>query len=555
MPEDAVAYVELNRPGELLERLAAMVGLTGKDMQEVLAQRPGTESKAPFHIPQEIVISPSVFEVLRGFGGVAAAVTSFDPSGGRPPSGVLVMHHGDVTLLKGLLETAFQFSPTAEKVGGLPTFAFDVPEVGRITGVLTECLLIVGTGRELVEGAVGRLMGGGKSSLGSRDDLVEFAGAQRGATLFGYVNLQQALKIARASMDEDDLREFAMANALGDLDSLRSATVSFGVHDGALGARLSLRLAEDHRSFIYNLFCLPSMGRKCLEKVPADAAALVGLGLNPALAGAAVDAAQRRKPQAAISAFDIGRELFGNIQELCAFVIPGKMASSDSEDGPSHIPNAGLILAVNDTARSRALWNQMLSIPGVVGGDKPAPPRELKIGSTDVTSYTIPSFGKVYLAELDGCIAVGATRAALKACIRAHEKGDSVVKDAVMSRALARLPADSSLMAVVHVGRLADVAAGTGDAGMAMVATQASQLCAQTVAWAGLGQSPTRMTLQWAVTGLPDVNEALKKYGPMLNAFAGMGARKAPRETVTEAQAEPKKVVKKARKASRGEPL
>ena len=98
MPPDALGYVELRRPGRIVEQLAEMLGLAGEDMQAVLAKRPSTDADALYRIPQHFVISPAVFEALSSFGGAALAITDFDPHGG-PPSGVLVVHHGDVARL------------------------------------------------------------------------------------------------------------------------------------------------------------------------------------------------------------------------------------------------------------------------------------------------------------------------------------------------------------------------------------------------------------------------------------------------------------------------
>jgi tetratricopeptide (TPR) repeat protein len=528
MPADSVAYFELKRPGRIIEQFAEMLGLAGKDVQEFLAKRPNGEANIqidphapPFHLPEEIFISPAIFEFLNGFGGVAVALTDFDTNGG-PPSGIMVLHHGDTALLRGLMETAFQFSPTTEKVAGMPTFGFRVPEVGNVTGVLTESLLIVGTGRDLVEGAVKRLTGVDPSSLATREDLEEVVGQRGDATLFTFVNLQAVLKIVKANMSGPDQKEFAVANALCDLDSLRWATFSAGIDDGALGLQLAVRFADDHRSIAYNMLRLPPMTRKCLGHVPPNAAAFFALGLNPALAGAVANAAKNSKGEPAVTGFDIGREFFGNIQEICAFVIPGKMSKPEGDGGPDIIPNVGVVLAVNDLARSRALWNQLLSLPGLIAGDEPITPQTVKIGKTEATAFAIPKFGKVYLAELDGCLAFGATRSAIKAAIRAHNKKKSILDDEVMGGIIADMPEHSSVMAVAHVGRLAQVACGLGDPGLAMGAAQAADLCDEMVAWFGLGQSPSQLTLQAAVRGLPQVNEALKKFGPMIQTMAAM---------------------------------
>ncbi len=525
MPPDSLAYFEITRPGQLIEELMNMLGLTGKDMQEVLARRPGVESTLPFHIPKGIIISPEVFKSLGSFGGMAVAITGFSPDSDAPPSGVMVIHHGDMTLLKGILETAFQFAPTAEKIKGMPTFGTVVPEVGKVSGVLTESLLIVGTGRELVEGVVDRLIGTGVPSLGNREDLAEIAAERVGSTLFGYVDIQAALKIAKGAMSERDLQEMAMANAIADLDSFRWATFSAGAHDGQLGFQFALRLADDHHSIAYNLMRLPPMQRKCLERVPSNAAGLFGFGLNPVLTSTVADVARSANGDITVTGFDIGREFFGNIQEICAFIVPGKMIKPNGRGGPPVIPNIGIVLAVNDVQKSKALWDQFLSIPGLVAGSEPVPPKELKIGSIPVTAYSIPDFGKIYMTQLDGCVVIGSTRTAMKSVIKAHAKEKSILDDPVMGKIIANMPKDSSIMFAAHVGRLAEVATGVGDPALAMGASQAAEFCANMVVWAGLGQSPNQLTFRAAVSGLPDLNKILEKYHPMISGAAGMAVR------------------------------
>lgn len=529
MPPDALAYLEIRRPGRIFEQLAGMLGVAGKDMRAVLAQRPSATEAAPFHVPQEFYVSPALFEALNRFGGGAVGITSFDPSGG-PPTGVMVVHHGDVAMLKGLLETAFQFAPTAEKIGGLPTFGLELPEVGHVGGVLTESLLIVGTGRDLVESAVSRLLGKESASLASRQDLAAVVEDRGEATLFAYVDIQAALKIARTQMSTGDRREFAKVNALCDLDSLRWATFTAGIDDGTLGLQFTVQLAEGHHSLAYNLLRLPPMTRASLRHVPPDAAAIFGLGLNPAMTHAVADAAGQSEP--AVTGFDLGREIFGNLQEICAFVIPGDMIQREGASGPPVIPNIGVVMAVNDPAKSRMLWQQLLSIPGLVSSGAPVTPKTTRISDTDVTTFTIPDFGKVYMAELDHCIVLGATRSAMKAAIRTEGKKQSILDDPVMGQVISELPPDSSLMLVGHVGRLARVAAGSGDRAMAMSAGQAAEMCDHMVGWVGIGQSPNQMTLRAALRGLPDLNVALKKYGGMLQGFARMAMPPQTRRTI-----------------------
>jgi hypothetical protein len=535
MPENAMVYVELTRPGEVIEKLCGMLGLTGKDIHELLAQRPATESNTPFRIPEEVVISPAIFEALGSFGGGALAMTSFDPSGSNPPAGVMIIHHGDTSMLRGLIETTFQFSPTTEKIAEMPTFASAVPNLGKVTGVLTEALFIVGTDRDLVDGVVGRLTHPGKASLATREDLKETIEQRTGSTFFAYADLQAILKLVKANLSEGDQKEFAMANAIADLDSLRWATFSAGIHDGTMGAQLAVRLAKDHHSIAYNLVRLPPMSRRCMAGVPADVAALFAFGLNPTLTSVVVDKAKEADASGDVTGLDIGREFFGNIREVCAFVVPGKMVERTGRSGPPVIPNAGVIFAVNDVAKSKALWDQFLSIPGLVSGKEPKPPKTVTMSDMPVTSYTIPDFGKIYVVQLDDCLAVAATRNAAKSIIQAYQSKKTVQDDATFSKVLARMPKDTSAMFIAHVGRMAKVA-GAANPAAGMVAGPAQDLCADMVAWGAVGQSRNQMTLRMAMTGLPNLNKALKQYGPMMTALGSAMAGRA-NETKNESKA------------------
>lgn len=524
MPPESVVYVEIRRPGEIARQLAGMLGLNDKTIDAALAQRPSVQSTVPFHIPSEIVISPALFDALGAFGGAALALTDLDVEGDRPPTGVLVIHHGDVTLLKGMLETAFQFAPTAEKIRDLPTFGTQVPEVGTITGVLTESLLVVGVNRNLVEGVVARIQGDSRDSLASNKDLRDAMESRGAGTLFAYVDLQKTIQKVRSQLSPRDIREFEQVNAFADLDSLRWATLSFGIDDDVLAARLAVRLADDHHSLVYNLLRLSPMGADSLSKVPGNAAAIVGVGLNPELQLAAPivsNAAAATKSPPSISGFDIGREFFGNLREVCAYVVPGSMTTVRQGRHDMPVPNVGVVMAVNDSKKSMALWNELLRLPGLFGGDEPVAPQETEINGTKATAYAIPEFGRVYLAEVDHCVVFGLTRDALKASLKARESGKSILNDDRLGVVVKGMPQDTSILMAAHIGRLAEVATGVNDMEVAMVANPASQICRDTVAWMSVCQAPNQFSVKFAAAGLPQINSVLKQFGPVINAATG----------------------------------
>lgn len=516
MPPDTLVYAELRRPGELIAALSDMLGMTPDSMRALLDRRPDAAAGTMMNIPHEIAISPTLLDALTSFGGAAVGLTEIDFEGHRPPRGVLVIHHGDVQLIKGLIETAFQFAPTAEKIAGMPTFHSPVPDLGGVTGVLTEGLLIVGNDRHLVETAAGRLVGNVDDSLRSREDLQDVFAERGDRTFFAFGDLNGIYKVVKQNVSEHDRDDLVVANSFLDLENLRWATLSFGANQGAVGLTARVCYADDHRSIVYNMMRLPPMSRDSLRYVPADAGAVLGIGLNPTLAHIA---AGRADDSTDVTGFDIPREIFGNIRELCAFVIPGP--AGKTIDGHDPIPNAALVIASNDVKRSRALWNEMLRIPGLTIESGPVEPKEFKLNGQSVTSYFIPELGNVYVAEFDNCLSIGLTRRAIQGVLKTKNNEKSILDDEAMGKALARLPDSAGIIVVGHVGRLAEVGADMGEPELAAVSGPASKLCRNTTFWLGVGQSRTQLTMTGAVMGLPNVNEALAMFGPMIHRHHG----------------------------------
>lgn len=511
MPPDTLVYAELRRPGELIAALSDMLGMTPDSMRALLDQRPDAAAGTMVNMPRQIALSPTLLDALSSFGGAAVGLTEIDLGGHHPPSGVLVIHHGDVKLIKGLIETAFQFAPTTEKIAGLPTFHSPVPELGGVTGVLTEGLLIVGNDRNLVQGAADRLVGNLTDSLRSRPDLKDVFAERGDRMFFAFGDLTRVYDLAKQQAGEHDRDDLVAANTLLDLEHLRWATLSFGADRGALGLTARVCYADDHRSLVYNMLRLPPMSRDSMRYVPGDAAAVFGIGLNPTLAHIA---AGRAEDSTDVTGFDIPREIFGNIREISAFVVAGP--AGHTLDGRDPIPNAAIVIASNDIVRSRTLWNELLRIPGQTVGKGPVEPSEFEIAGNTVTSYFIPELGKIYVTEIDNCLSIGLTRRAIKGVIEAKTSQRSILDDEAMGPAIARLPDSAGVVLVGHVGRLAEVGGEMGEPELAAASGPASKLCRNTTFWFGVGQSRTQLTLTGALTGLPNVNEAVTMFGPLL---------------------------------------
>ncbi|GAG29642.1 unnamed protein product, partial [marine sediment metagenome] len=250
---------------------------------------------------------------LSRFGGLAVAITSFDPQ--RGPDGLLVLNASECQLMRGFMETLAQFAPPGEPIEGCPTLLF--PK--GVTAAMGQRVLIVGKPAELVEQAVARLKGKAHDGLDTNESFQALAGQRDQTTLFGFVDAQQALKIARKQLPRHARRQLTTMQALLDLNHLRGGSVAFGVMDDALGFELGVSFDQEHNNLIYNLIRTPPLTGKSFAAVPKGAAAVVAFGMNPT--GSEQEVMERAEARAnalrPITGMDIGREIFSNIEEIC----------------------------------------------------------------------------------------------------------------------------------------------------------------------------------------------------------------------------------------------
>lgn len=147
VPEDTLLFVEIAQPGE---RVAALLGQLG-----LLQEEPGMFG-----------VSPLLLQGALGLRGAAAAITAIDPNGG-PPNGVLILHPGDMDIVRGLIETVLPVGGVSEQpIGGHPTWSVE----GQVFITLTKRLAIASPDPSLIAGVVERLSGGGTSPGVRHDD-------------------------------------------------------------------------------------------------------------------------------------------------------------------------------------------------------------------------------------------------------------------------------------------------------------------------------------------------------------------------------------------------
>ncbi len=491
MPPDTLVYIELNQPGKQVLRLLGQLGLLA-DAQRAIAEG-----------GRQIAVSPELITEVLGIRGAALAVTGFDPQHGDP-NGVIVLHPGDVDIVRGLIETALPVGGTAvEPIGGNPTFKVQ----GEVFVTLTSRLVIASDERAQIEGVVSRLTGKTKKSLASSAAAAEALANRKDSLVSFFVNVQPLMPMLRAQMAShgDDAKELAMAELLLDLDSLQSLAGGLGVGDDGLFFNIGVGLDEDHHNLVYNLLRTPAINPETLKCVPEGVAAVFVAAVNSA------DSQYRSGPAGeanVVTAFDFGRELFANVTSVALFALPPE--GKQSRNGPP-IPDVALAITVNDPDKSEALWTTILGVAGMAAGAPAVEGEPIQLGGATVSRFNLPDGVRVYFTTAGNDLLIAATPSAMERAVLAKRKGRNILGDEGFAAALASLTKSSTKGLFLHAGRCAQIAKRFMPERELREAGPVFELLTETVASLVIDHSKNAFRVSASVNGIPEVGGLISK--------------------------------------------
>ncbi len=490
MPPNTLVYAELTRPGDQLMKLLDQLGVLSDG------------SLPPAVGGRHVAISPALIKETLGIRGAAVAITGFNLVK-QVPSGVAVFHHGDLDVIRGLIETGLPMgAKLIEPIGGFPTYDVD----GEALVTLTNRLVIASAERSQIENVVRRLKGELDNSLATTEMLADYGEARGDSLAFFVINAKPIMPMVKAMSGAlgGQGHEVALVEALVDPDSLQSLIGQIRVGDDGIGLELALRMDEGHRSLVYNLLRTPAINKETLKCVPADAAAFMVGALNEASSryqGGATDSGG----SPVVTLLDIGREVFANVTSFSIFVLP-------PERGPASMPvfpDAGLVLTVNDAAKSEALWTQMLGIASLATGGGAIEGASTEISGVAVRRFEFPEGVTVYYATVGNDVLIGGSASAIERSIDAKRKGRSVLNDDRFSRRMADLSPSTTKGVFVHAGRCAAIAKAYMPASETAELSKMLEALSETVVSLSVEHSDQVLRFSAKVTGVPDISDVL----------------------------------------------
>lgn len=531
MPPNALAYVELNQPGKQVANLLGQLGLLSDG-----------SSKASSNGQRRVSVSPTLIKEVLGLGGVAVAITGFDPEEEKP-SGVAILHPGNLEVVRGLLETALPIAAqTVDSIGGFETYNIE----NEVWVTLTSRLVIASTERSEIEGVIDRLSGKDRESLASNAALAEVR--KDGDALFTFfVNAKPLLPLIHEALASEGMnsRELAMAKAILDLDSLSHVMGRLAVTADGLTLDLGLGLDEGHHNLVYNFLRTPALNRETLMCVPEGAAVVIAGALNEADSRYSGGSGGDYAPF--VTALDIGREIFANVTSFALFVLPTE--DGRSESGPP-IPDVALALTVNDPGKSKALWTQILGLVHLAGGGNSIQGESLEIGGVAAQQFKLPNGIGIFFANSANDVFLSPSRSAIARAIRAKRKGRSILQDKAFTSALSGLSSDTTKVAFIHAGRAAAIAKRFVPPHELKEAAPVLAMLSDTVFSFAVKHSDRQFLLSAQVAGIPDVSELVSHL--VTQEFANTSHHsKRQHATRTKQHTERPKKIKKAKKTKK----
>ena len=492
MPPGPLAYVELNRPGERVRKLLDQLGLLAHaDQPPVVGQN-------------RLAISPVLVDAVLGMRGAALAITGLDPTNQRP-SGVLVLHPGDMEVVRGLIETGLPAGANVvQPISGYPTY-----EIEDFYVTLTTRLVLGGSSPAEIEGVLDRMKDPKAESLASDPQLADVLKDRRGELVFFCVNPKPLLPMLDMLMaaGASQSREVVLAQALLDPKSLRAVTGRLDLSDQGLALELTLRLDEGHRNLVYNFFRRPAIDMETLRCVPAGAAGFLALAMNEPPAKYADVAPAKAGEPPVVTALDIGREIFANINGIAIYALP----PSGEGTPPGGIPDLAATITVNDPAKSQALWGEILGLASLAAGGATLAGEPGEIAGTPVHSYRFDRKVTVYQATVGHHLFIASTEAALARSLETKRSGKSVVDDPGFAPLIARLGPSTTFALLADAGRCAQLARPYMPPDEATQLEPVIGLLAGTAGFFTIDHSDRVLRLSGGVTGVPNVSGVVNK--------------------------------------------
>jgi hypothetical protein len=303
------------------------------------------------------------------------------------------------------------------------------------------------------------------------------------------------------------------ANAIADFNSIDEFIGTISMEPNSLNCKADVLFKDGHHCLAYDMIRTPNINKAALEAVPAEAIAVASWALSPANG---VQADKVSTKIQSITGLDIGREIYANIEQVSAFVMPGGNNPVNWEVLPGSI---GLAITSHNPQQTRQILATLLGTVNAMSGNQPSGPVDVNAGKFRIGAEG----GKeiyCYMDQVENATLLSLNRSIIDASIAAVKDKKSICSAGPLAPAVNKLPPTTSKMVLVNAGgaiRLAGPAMNIGplsdeqrnqfNASMEQLAKAADRTTIEICT----DEQINSFSLNASVKGIPPLNEV---FGP-----------------------------------------
>ena len=462
MPPEVIVYLEIGTPGRQVETILNMLKgtplenpLNAITMNKDPGQVPAGGNNGPADVVGKI-LNPAMMAELKKIRGLGVGIT--DITQNNPPA-IVVLFPGQSDALRGLLQMGISMlGQTSTPIEGMTTLKFADGGGAAFDNTVFIVASPSPKAAEMLEWSVKQYKGSARQpSLASANAsfarISKQARQQNALTLWMNVGetYQRLLKIMPTDQVPQQLR---MADDLVNLKNVDDLIATFSLRETGAALEANVNFKDGSQSMAYNLIRTPNLNKASLKAIPAEAIALLSLTLGGA------DTPQAQAASAQIKSaigLDIGSQIFGNIEQVSLFVMPGKGTTPAEWGGmPAVVQSIGLAVTSREPQKTQQLLMTMLQTTGLVsGGTEQALPAS---GQYEIAlANNMKLFG--YTDETNKTMVLSLSPQVIGSSVTAMKQDSSVVNGGKLQEAIATLSPKTSKLVLVNVAGALGLAA------------------------------------------------------------------------------------------------
>ncbi len=379
MPPDTLFYAEIGSPGKQIETILNM--LKDTPLENPLAAIGGNNtgwqgSNPPVNIIAGL-LNPGMMAEFKKIQGVGIGITGISQE--NEPPAIIVLFPGKSDALKGLLQMALTMAgKPMESLEGMQTVA--LPEGG--CAVYDDTVVIMATQKAYAAGQLAwsvkqyKGMTSEPTLASSNKSFVKVPRKVRQENLLTiWIDLDRAFAGLKKVLPEGALpEEIRMANGFVNFDSIDDVMTFLSLEENGIAVETNVAFKDGQNSLAYNMIRTPNLNKAGFEAVPSNAIGLISFVLGDAQSPQAQFIGQKIQEE---TGYDIGKELYANIDQVTLFILPPDGSSSQTNTMiPQPVASLGLAITSNDPEQTRLTLAKLLSAAHALPGESSAGPTE-----------------------------------------------------------------------------------------------------------------------------------------------------------------------------------